>query len=204
MASSNSRARWARWLLIALAAAALVVVLAWIASLFVTGDAKAATRVKATASSYPASCLRIDPITGGTYNGCDGTQLTEVSSYSETATTSSTYGTCATKRHRKNYHLGNIGTVFWAELERHWCWRNGAITYLPATVTRSGVTTLGSSLFWDNDGLQNKYTYRDGNWSATSYAEWQFRCRPFGVTVCSRHPKISVAVNGNGGFSFSY
>lgn len=185
--------RLVRWLIVVGLVFLAIILAAWILSTLVTDDAKAA--------DYPASCLRIDPVTGGTYNGCDGASYTAIDSPTqETASVSSSYGSCKTVVKRRNYTLGHIGTAFWVELEKHWCWKNGSFTYKPATVSRSGVTLLGSGLFWKNRGIQNKYTYNSAS-TSESHGEWLFECSPFGITVGSRRPSVIIYAHPGGSYS---
>lgn len=165
------------------------------------------------ASTCPSYVLVSNPVTGGTsvVDRCaDGVLASTESENTITATASSaSYGNCrtATRKRKAKNDLGWV--MFWAKLEKYWCWKNGKVTYHPSTSFTHATTTFGRAIGYDDAGTIDK-----GTWNATdgSYSHsWGTAKFKQGVPIpviggfLQLHDyNIRVDIYGYGGGAVSY
>lgn len=175
-----------------------------------TTDSEAAgVTTTALVSSCPSYIFVIDPGTGGTtiVDQCaDGDVATVSAANAVTAVASKAgYGSCR-QASRKITVKNKLGwSMFWARLTKYWCWRNGVITYHPATQWTHGVTSFGSTMQWDDWSLVDKATWNT-SWESYSWAIQKFkRClpAPWGcIKVGDRNIQVNIHGYANGTASY--
>lgn len=178
-----------------------------------TAPATADTTVAAaTSGSCPEYIAVVDPNTGGTVivDRC-GPSFDDAGDAGEssatTATADSQFGHCRTVT-RRVYGRNSVGwKLIYGYLTKHWCWKNGKVTYRPTTGWDHGVTQLGSIGQWDDVSTVEKNTWNSADGSESySWATQKFRqCipSPFGCIKVGEHNLTArIHAFGDGSYHF--
>jgi hypothetical protein len=146
---SGSRPRWRRWVVVG-----VLGLVAFIALVWYLGDANAQAATGCTPIVDPATGGTTDTCTAGTVTGFDNVD----SSPTAVIALETALGRCRTVTKRK-YAKNDFGVrLYYVQLSKRWCWKNGGFTSRPATSTVHGVTGFGGLVGYNDVGVIDKNT----------------------------------------------